>query len=220
MTNYTSVMQSLGYSNEQQFRDALVSVNINPRQAQSQGLTEAQARKIPRITGQLEAAQPVDTYTPRLSSTEEEPTVAISQIQAKLGVDAETMVRLCKDFGLSGDRPLPQSEAMALCQLAQEQYGLQIEGDLNFLSERQSLLWQQQQGVAYQLGYLQEASINNAYNSGRIKARIDRLGKQESEVRAAQEQVFSLLGQAGKSLKKQEQTAAQAHQTFSLGLWA
>jgi hypothetical protein len=216
-SNYLSVRDSLGYASDMAFKDALITVGINPRQAQAQGLTDAQIRKIPCVSRQLEAAP---APTPKLPSAESsEPTVAIAQIQAKLGVDSATMVRLCKDFGLSGDRPLPQSEAMALCQLAMEQYNLQIEGDLNFVSQRQSMLWQQQRGIAYELGYLQESAIGNALDSGRIKARTDRLGKQESEVRAAQEQVFSLLGQAGKSLKKQEQTAEQAHQSFSLGLW-
>ncbi len=221
MHSYDSIRAQLGYDDDLTFRDALIVSNINPKQAKTSGLTEAQIRKIPRSqkSSHLLAAS-AEVEPPASDHSEgEEPTVSIEAVQRKLGLDPATMVRLCEEFGLSDNRPLAQSEAMALCELAIEVYGGQLKEGLDFVNDRQALLFQQQQNAAYQLGYLQESTLDAAAQRGRLEARKKRLGKQEQEVRQAQEQVFGLLGQAGKSLTKRRQTASEAHQAFTAGLW-
>lgn len=220
MNNYQRIKEDLGYQNDRQFRDALIAADINPKQAELRGLSETQVQKIPRITRAL-AASEAQQETAETERPGVEPTVSIEQVQRKLGVDPETMVALCREFGLSENRPLAQSEAMALCELAIEVYGGQLEQELDFVDDRQALLFQQQQSNAYQLGYLEESTLDAARMNGRLKARQKRLGKQEREVRRGQEQVFSLLSKAGKSVKPKSAgtTANQAHEAFALELW-
>lgn len=218
LNNYNHVRENLGYSSttDRVFRDALLAANINPREAESKGIPEKLVNKIPKNTAVLEAANAAPAHNVMSTSVD---TVAITQIQRKLGIDDHAMTQLCKEFGVSKDQSLSQPDAIALCELAMELYGLQLNEELGFISDRQALLFKQQQDTAYQLGYLQESAVGNAHQRGRIEARSKILGKQETEVRSAQQQVFSLLGQAGKSLKGREQTAKQAHQAFTLGLW-
>jgi hypothetical protein len=222
MANYTSVRDSLGFASDQQFRDALIACGINPKQAAAKGLTDDQVLLLspPQKSSHLISASAEINEPP--ADHLGEPTVSIEAVQRKLGVDPETMVHLCREFGLSENRPLAQAEAMALCELAIEVYGVQLQEELDFVSDRQALLFQQQQNTAFQLGYLQEANIDAATQRGRLEARKKRLGKQEREVRQAQEQVFGLLSQAGKSIttpEKPPQTASEAHQVFAAGLW-
>jgi hypothetical protein len=219
MHSYDSVRSQLGYS-DSTFRDALIALEINPKQAKASGLTEAQIRKLPRSQESSHLLSASAEINEPPADRPGEPTVSIEAVQRKLGVDPATMVHLCREFGLSENRPLAQAEAMALCELAIEVYGVQLQEELDFVSDRQALLFQQQQNTAYQLGYLQESNVDAAAQKGRLDARKKRLGKQEQEVQQAQEQVFGLLSQAGKSIAKPQQTASEAHQAFSARLWA
>jgi hypothetical protein len=220
MSNYNEIKQRLGFTSERQFRDALVAAGINPKQAEASGIPASQIAKIAAPQKALPDSAAIASLPAAPRQVEEEPKVSIEQVQQKLGVDPETMVLLCREFGLSENRPLAQSEAMALCELAMDMYGGQLEQGLVFVEDRQALLSRQQQDIAYQIGYLQEAAISTAEMRGRLDAQQKRLGKREEQVRKGQEQVFSLLGDAGKLLKPQGESATQAHQEFTLGLWA
>ncbi|MDY6941312.1 MAG: hypothetical protein SWY16_27110 [Cyanobacteriota bacterium] len=222
MKTYNQAKEELGYADERAFRDALLGAGINPNLAAERGLTNAQIRKLPTATRTLEAAVPSQTESqePSAPPSEGEPTVALAQVQAKLGVDAATMVRLCREFGLSENRPLAQSEAIALCELAMEVYGNQLTDNLSFIGERQALLFQQQQDTAYQLGYLQESTLTHAQMRGRLAAQTKNLSDREEEVRSAQTQVFSLLSQAGQQIERVGKSAAEAHREFCQELFA
>lgn len=220
MSNYTAVREKLGYADDDRaFRDALIQAGINPREAQAEGLTNGQLKKVQARVKQIASAPDKTPTSSEAVSTDLE-TVSPTVVQSKLNLEPAAMIMLCEEFGLKGDQPIPLDDAMALCELAQERLGIQLDERLDYVELRDSLLFSQQQEQSYQIGYLEAAALGNAHAQGQIDYSLKRLGKRETSVRSGQQKIFSLLSQAGGQLSGKTLDAEVDHKKFRAELWS